>query len=157
DEGRLEAREPRARALRPAPVSERTAAVPPSRRRPHPSAGQAPPVRRPRVAGLRNRPADHEDDLPDDLSNDQQDEPGRESLSGRLDPGPPADTPDEPMAEDTGVKDLRAPFELADESAEPDEVAEDVDGDYDEDQVDADDMPAPVRRPAGKRRTAGVT
>ncbi|MDQ3790239.1 MAG: hypothetical protein M3422_23725, partial [Actinomycetota bacterium] len=34
--------------------------MPPHRRRPNPSAGHTPPVRRPRVAGLRNRPGQQE-------------------------------------------------------------------------------------------------
>jgi Mce-associated membrane protein len=125
--------------------------VPPSRRRPHPSAGQAPPVRRPRVAGLRNRPADHTDD------------PERE-LSGTLDSDTPEDTTAAPeSAEPTVVEDLDDLDADLDEDAHAtveDDVAGDVDGDFDEDQVDADDTPAPTpttRRPAGKRRTAGVT
>lgn len=122
--------------------------MPPSRRRPHPSAGQAPPVRRPRVAGLRNRPADHDDRL-----DDQE----RESLSGTLD----VDAPE--PAGPTVVEEL----DDVDEDLEDDAYRagpEDVDGDFDEDQVDADaddadgtPVPTPTRRPAGKRRTAGVT
>ena len=49
--------------------------MPPSRRRPPPTAGQTPPVRRPKVAGLRNRPATTPD----------QDESEHESVSGVLD------------------------------------------------------------------------
>ncbi len=147
--------------------------MPPSRRRPPPSAGQVPPVRRPRVAGLRNRPGAREN------------EPERESMSGTLDiedtssPGAepaPADHADEPAAPAAGPDEPGRTGELADE------YDDQFDDDYDEDQVDADDAatadtdsdadadsdadgetddvrpkPAPGRRPAGKRRATGTT
>jgi len=128
--------------------------VPPSRRRPPPSAGQVPPVRRPRVAGLRNRPAA------------QENEPEHESLSGTLD------------MEDTSA---RAESDHVDELAPADDYATVQDTAYetgydpDEDQIDRDQAdesvasvdadeadevsptPAPARRPAGKRRATGTT
>jgi Mce-associated membrane protein len=127
--------------------------VPPSRRRPHPSAGQAPPVRRPRVAGLRNRPA-----APEDA---HEDAPERESMSGTL-----------------NVEDTEPESALDLDGDIDDDLDEDTDDDIDdqdEDQLDldtdeiateaveaeageeAEPAPTPSRRPAGKRRTAGVT
>ncbi|MPZ85568.1 MAG: hypothetical protein GEV28_36385, partial [Actinophytocola sp.] len=62
--------------------------MPPSRRRPPPSSGQVPPVRRPRVAGLRNRPATSRD----------EDDPQLESMSGVLDIHDPEPGDPEPDA-----------------------------------------------------------
>jgi len=117
------------------------------------------------VAGLRNRPADHVDDPEHESA---------ESLSGTLDTdAPETDTetePAEPVARGTGtigaepavVEELDDDLDDLDDDLDEDaygKAGDDVDGDFDEDQVDADadDAPAPVRRPAGKRRTAGVT
>ncbi|MGH3759028.1 hypothetical protein [Actinophytocola sp.] len=137
--------------------------MPPSRRRPPPTAGQAPPVRRPRVAGLRNRPAarDSAPDKTPDTEPETKPDTARdtepESMSGTLDADdtepatePPATTrdPEPDVAED-----------IADDSADDRDA---VPADPDEDQADADDgvddaAPAPARRPAGKRRAAGIT
>jgi Mce-associated membrane protein len=134
--------------------------VPPSRRRPPPSTGQVPPVRRPRVAGLRNRQAAREN------------EPERDSVSGR------------PDVEDTSA----ATEPAAEPDAREGVIGADADDfdEYDEDQVSGDDgaptedddradldavdhrdeaeepaepaaRPRPSRRPEGKRRAAGIT
>ncbi|HEY0451353.1 hypothetical protein [Actinophytocola sp.] len=160
--------------------------MPPSRRRPPPTPGQVPPVRRPRVAGLRNRPATSRD----------EDDPQRESVSGVLDlpdaePGPADDlTEDEapPRRAGSARRARRAAAEAA--AAEPTVAASGTIGatgpvtdeepsgargrhsrraaaqvhidDTDTGDVeDADDdlageRPTPSRRPAGKRRATGT-
>ena len=140
--------------------------MPPSRRRPPPSAGQVPPVRRPRVAGLRNRQAAREN------------EPERDSMSGTLDvEDTSAAEPAEPAAE-PDVREGVIGAEADADSNDFDEYDEDqVSGDdgaptEDDDRADLDDRdavddrdeaaepaarPRPSRRPAGKRRAAGIT
>lgn len=149
--------------------------MPPSRRRPPPSAGQVPPVRRPRVAGLRNRQAAREN------------EPERDSVSGTPDtedtsatepaePTAPAEPVEEPEVRDGVIgADRAAPdsdeyAEYAeydedqvsgDDGAPADDDPDDLDGPDDRAAVDDRDEPAarprPSRRPAGKRRATGTT
>lgn len=132
--------------------------MPPSRRRPHPSAGQAPPVRRPRVAGLRNRPAapETESEHTESEHTESATEPGYTAPDYTAPDYTEPSTP-EPASE-TDLDDSDLETEL------------DSELDSDEDQLDADvedtspattavidEAPSPSRRPAGKRRTAGVT
>jgi Mce-associated membrane protein len=156
--------------------------VPPQRRRPNPSAGQTPPVRRPRVAGLRNRPGHPEG--PEELTTEQPAIPAEpeaaedteretESVSGVLDGvlgksprrAELADSADD-EADDADIEALRA----AAAANEPPAVDDETD-DADEDTDDADEAedtevaekkparkPRPVpagSRPAGKRRATG--
>ncbi len=146
--------------------------MPPSRRRPPPSAGQAPPVRRPRVAGLRNRPATEPDSGPDTGSDTGPDAapdtarettPERESMSGTLDleDTEPRDPEADAAARIAAEPPARNVEDGTDEYEDTGEdTGEDFGDDFDEDQLDEDDAapaPTPGRRPAGKRRTAGVT
>jgi Mce-associated membrane protein len=96
------------------------------------------------VAGLRNRPAEHEDDAPE-----------RDSMSGTLDADAPDDTADDLDSAAKPAVTATADADVVDRPVRTE--PEDVDGEFDEDQVDADDTPAPARRPAGKRRREGVT
>lgn len=123
--------------------------MPPQRRRPAPNAGQAPPIRRPKVAGLRNRP-----DQP--AEPDLQDTPEPEEaerLSGLL----------TGLREDEAAETSVLPrVEIDPETNEPPAIRDDAD---DED-IEADDdaaetevkprPPVPSVRPAGKRRATGT-
>ena len=139
--------------------------MPPSRRRPNPSAGQQPPVRRPRVAGLRNRPTttsatpleDTEEQVPvQERTTDSAIDDG--VVNGVL--GETAPTEDTTQPEDT-VEDEPA--------AEPEDEAADSEVETDADELAEDEAePTPTRtrhrrgssatsRPTGKRRSSGVT
>ena len=144
--------------------------MPPHRRRPNPSASQTPPVRRKKVAGLRNRPGQPDESAAEQTTEQpavpaaEETERETESVSGVLDgvlgkapTPPPADEPDE-----DDVEALRA----AAAAAEPPPVTEDDETDAEsDDKADEDEAPSkPVRkprpvpagsRPAGKRRSAG--
>jgi Mce-associated membrane protein len=116
--------------------------VPPSRRRPPPSAGATPPVRRPRVAGLRNR--------------NPHDEDTHESISGTLD-DTQDDTPDahdEPEARAEEEDSWAEPVPGIDLGTDEPEATEDTETT----EAEPAARPKPAgRRPAGKRRTSGVT
>jgi len=148
--------------------------VPPHRRRPAPSTGQAPPIRRPKVAGLRNRPDRQDQDTHDqtdsDLRTEVEDSPERVSgvLNGLRGTPPsrsaedetavlPRITDDEP-AEDLVDTDTDADVEIDPETNEPPAVVES------DEEPDADEQPAKkprpragtTVRPAGKRRSTGT-
>ncbi|MGB3439014.1 MAG: hypothetical protein WBA97_09705, partial [Actinophytocola sp.] len=89
--------------------------MPPNRRRPAPSTGQTPPIRRPKVAGLRNRPGQQAEDAAEQTMEQlaiTDEEPAREEperVSGVLD----------------GVLGKAPAAPDADDRAEPDESEED--------------------------------
>lgn len=148
--------------------------MPPQRRRPNPSAGQTPPVRRPRVAGLRNRPGHPE--TAEELTTEQPAIPAEpeapeereaESVSGVLDgvlgKSPRrAEPEDEQAAEDTEDADVEA-LRAAAAANEPPAVDDDTEDTGAEDTEDTEVVekkrkPRPVAagsRPAGKRRATG--
>jgi Mce-associated membrane protein len=147
--------------------------VPPSRRRPTPNTGQVPPVRRPRVAGLRHRqtdrqvkptPAETPDETPADTSTET---PTETPAAAETAAEPAVDSPEtvsehpaEPTAEKTAEKtvgETPAPPKVdlgADDPLEPD-ADRPVDADAELDSI----QPPPPRtpRPAGKRRSTGTT
>jgi len=151
--------------------------VPPHRRRPAPSTGQAPPIRRPKVAGRRNRP----DHLDSDVQLDEE-SPSTERVSGVLN-GLRGNPPSRRDAEDDDETTVFPRITDDDVLAEPDDVPDAADedaGDTVDDEVDPetneppavtddddedDDAPArktrpkgavkPLTRPAGKRRSVG--
>ena len=129
--------------------------MPPHRRRPAPSAGQAPPIRRPKVAGLRNRPEQRTDEELVEESSER----GNGVLNGLLGT-PPAPAED---AEETSV--LPRVEEIDPETNEPPAI---TDSEDDEDSKDdeepakpatkTDPKPRPeTARPAGKRRVTGTS
>jgi Mce-associated membrane protein len=127
--------------------------VPPHRRRPAPSAGQAPPIRRPKVAGLRNRPEQRTDEAHDE----PVEERGNGVLHGLLGTPPAQD------AEETTVL-PRVPEEIDPETNEPPPVTDDseADSDADPEPVEAATKTVPKprpepTRPAGKRRATGTS
>jgi Mce-associated membrane protein len=157
--------------------------VPPQRRRPVPSTGQA-PIRRPRVAGLRNRPG-HPDEPAEQATPPVEETDGTDSVSGVLEgvlgtppratPAPKdTDTDTDSEADTASEDDLRALRAAAEPPVHDDDrLGEDVLGEdarYDEDDLDDgpdnedEDVPAGPRpavvaragtRPAGKRRSTG--
>ena len=125
--------------------------MPPTRRRPSPNSGQAPPIRRPKVAGRRNRPAatDHPepaqriDGTPAEPETPEQTDDQPAAVSGDL-LDDTVETPEKP--EEAGE---RAPAPVLMPTAAPrpgakaePKVRRTTDGD---------------RRPAGKRRASGST
>ncbi|MFL6118299.1 hypothetical protein [Actinophytocola sp.] len=153
--------------------------MPPHRRRPAPSTGQAPPIRRPKVAGLRNRPDRHEPDDQDPREADlrtglDEHEEAPQRVSGVLNGlrgTPPTRAADEDTAAETAVlpritDDI--PEDITDD--EPEQVVEDVpEVDLgtneppaavdDEEDPEARPRPRPrpaATRPAGKRRSTGT-
>lgn len=150
--------------------------MPPQRRRPNPGTGQTPPVRRPRVAGLRNRPGHPEG--PEELTTEQPaipadpeapEERESESVSGVLDgvlgksprraePEERADAADDAdEADDADVEDLRA----AAAANEPPAVGDDTDAaaeddtettDDADDAAEAEDTEVVEKKPARKPR-----
>ena len=127
--------------------------MPPHRRRPNPSAGQTPPVRRRKVAGLRNRPGQPESAAEQTTEQPAiQPEQETESVSGVLDgvlgQAPPSrEAEDAPVEDETDVEALRA----AAAANEPPPVTED--------EAEPVRKPRPTpragTRPAGKRRSTG--
>ncbi|TDV45566.1 hypothetical protein [Actinophytocola oryzae] len=125
--------------------------MPPHRRRPAPSQGQAPPIRRPKVAGMRNRPSDvdefSEDRVTGVLSGLRGTPPSRPEDDAETTVLPRI-TDDEPRAEDDR--------EIDPETNEPPAVV---------DEPELAPSPEPRRktaqvakvavRPAGKRRSTG--
>lgn len=123
--------------------------MPPHRRRPAPTAGQAPPIRRPKVAGLRNRPEQRTDE--------ESSEQGNAVLNGLL------GTPPAP-AEETSVL-PRIP-EIDPETNEPPPITDDEDeaaaseDDAEPAKAATKTVPKPrpePARPAGKRRVTGTS
>jgi Mce-associated membrane protein len=139
--------------------------VPPHRRRPAPSTGQAPPIRRPKVAGMRNR-ADHGPNVEPDETDDST-----ERVSGVLTGlrgTPPKREPDDaettvlPRITDEPAEDRP---EVEPETNEPPAITEDPEDS--EDFEEAGEAEEPERkprpavakggvRPAGKRRSTGA-
>lgn len=154
--------------------------MPPQRRRPNPSTGQTPPVRRPRVAGLRNRPGQ---ESPEELTTEQPAIPAEpeateeretESVSGVLDgvlgksprraePDEQADSADDADdADDADIEALRAAAAANEPPAADDDTDDDAEDTEAEDTEVVEKKPArkprPVpagSRPAGKRRATG--
>jgi Mce-associated membrane protein len=151
--------------------------VPPQRRRPNPSTGQTPPVRRPRVAGLRNR-TDHPES-PEGLTTEQPAIPAepepeeRESVSGVLDgvlgqsprrakPGEQADSSADAADDaadddaDADLEALRAAAAANEPPAADDDTDDDVDDaedtDEDADTDDVEDTEVVEKKPARKPR-----
>lgn len=113
--------------------------MPPHRRRPAPSAGQAPPIRRPKVAGLRNRPEQQDTEAPAGLDTETT-----VLRQVEIDPEtnePPPVRDDEEDSSDTTVE-TEAPAVETEPEPEP--------------EVDEKPSPAPSVRPAGKRRATGT-
>jgi Mce-associated membrane protein len=131
--------------------------VPPHRRRPAPSTGQAPPIRRPKVAGIRNRP-----EHADVRTEESPESPERVSgvLNG-LRGTPPGRGSDDETAVLPRITD--EPVEVDPETNEPPAI---VDDPAEADSAEADELEEPVEkprpklreasRPAGKRRSAGI-
>lgn len=126
--------------------------MPPHRRRPAPTAGQAPPIRRPKVAGLRNRPEQRTDEV------EESSEHGNAVLNGLLGT-PPVPAED---AEETSVL-PRVP-EIDPETNEPPPITDDEDEAAADSEDDAEPatktVPKPhpkPTRPAGKRRVTGTS
>ena len=119
--------------------------MPPTRRRPSPTSGQAPPIRRPKVAGRRNRPAGSTEDaeLPQQFDavpaepEEPEDQPT--SASGDVLEAEPAETVEEPEEA------APAPAPRPKVTPRP--------------RVKSEVKPRPEgdRRPAGKRRATGST
>lgn len=147
--------------------------MPPHRRRPAPSTGQAPPIRRPRVAGTRNRNDRTDTDI-------RLDEDSTERVSGVLDglrgtpPSPvrrdasdasdddettilPRITDEDVLEEPADVQDDAAEdVEVDPETNEPPAGTDEEDGDEDEPPARKPRSKAAVAvRPAGKRRAVG--
>jgi len=130
--------------------------VPPHRRRPAPSPGQAPPIRRPKVAGIRNRPE------PADVHAEESPE-SPERVSGVLNGlrgTPPSRGSDDETAVLPRITDeppVEDRVEVDPETNEPPTIVED-------DSLDEVDEPVQkprqrlreAARPAGKRRSAGT-
>lgn len=76
--------------------------MPPSRRRPNPNSGQVPPVRRPRVAGLRHRPTG-------------QDQPTDQETPETT----PEESPEAPASEEANIPETKAPETKAPEAKAP--------------------------------------
>jgi Mce-associated membrane protein len=142
--------------------------VPPHRRRPAPSPGQAPPIRRPKVAGIRNRPE------PADVRAEESPE-SPERVSGVLNGlrgTPPKRGSDEETAVLPRITDVPPDDEQVEvdpETNEPPAVVEEDTADTagEEDTADTADLagqpvsrprprPRETARPAGKRRSAGT-
>jgi Mce-associated membrane protein len=118
--------------------------VPPHRRRPVPTSGQTPPVRRPKVAGRRNRPIHEEPPVAPEsvepaepVESDEVEEPDTEQRGSGVLTGVLGEPParDEPVTE-------------SDEQATEPEPAP-------RPRQKADATTSVTPRPAGKRRTAG--
>jgi Mce-associated membrane protein len=115
--------------------------VPPHRRRPAPTSGQSPPIRRPKVAGLRNRPdtpRDQEQVPEEQLAEEHlaEEQPERESMSGVLD-GVIGAEPDDPAEPEPEPRPKAEPKPKAKPQPRP--------------------QPSPAgSRPAGKRRATGT-
>lgn len=124
--------------------------MPPQRRRPAPNAGQAPPIRRPKVAGLRNRP-----DQP--AEPDLQDTPEPEEterVSGLL-----TGLREDEAAETTVEIDpeTNEPPAIRDEEEPADGLLDESDAAEDAETEVKPRPPVPAVRPAGKRRATGTT
>ncbi len=134
--------------------------MPPSRRRPPPTAGQAPPVRRPRVAGLRNRSAATREGAPETKSDTEQapaPESGRESMSGTPTTAPSARTRPGTARRRAvrGRPGRRRSGRPRSGRGGPGRRGTGRRGSRDA--AAAEPPPVPGRRPAGKRRATGTT
>lgn len=126
--------------------------MPPTRRRPSPTSGQAPPIRRPKVAGRRNRPAGSTDDTEltqqfDAIPDEPETEPEQAddlptSVSGDVLGEEDTDTVEEPAPRPKAAPRSRAKTAAKTPAKPEPRVRRLVDGD---------------RRPAGKRRATGST
>jgi Mce-associated membrane protein len=145
--------------------------VPPHRRRPAPSAGQAPPIRRPKVAGRRNRPDQHADEANGTDEAVESSDRVTGLLTGVRGTKPPAPTDEDDAAETSVLPRVTDPEpEIDPETNEPPAVTDDAEAE------DADDaepekaeattktVPKPrpkprpdTTRPAGKRRATGTS
>jgi Mce-associated membrane protein len=124
--------------------------VPPHRRRPAPTSGQAPPIRRPKVAGLRHRPGSSDDAeqttvLPRITDPDPVEEAPADTAPAEAEPEPADETPAEAEPVD----------ETPEDTAEPE-----TDPETDEAPTVTERKPRAVAkpagiRPAGKRRATG--
>jgi Mce-associated membrane protein len=132
--------------------------VPPHRRRPAPTSGQAPPIRRPKVAGLRNRPG-YSDDAEQTTVLPRITDPEPADLEpADLEPADlePADL--EPADESP----VEEPVDASpDDDAEPVEAEPEIDPETNEPPAVAERKPRSVPkpsgiRPAGKRRATGA-
>lgn len=142
--------------------------MPPHRRRPNPSTGQAPPIRRPRVAGLRNRQGHQEDPAaaPAAQPAGEQDEAGVTGVpdgvpseappTGEKPPEPaePAEPDDDDADDDAGL--LGDPDEDTAGDTDEDNTGSDQDTDGDKVPVTPRPVPRAGSRPAGKRRATGA-
>jgi Mce-associated membrane protein len=142
--------------------------VPPHRRRPNPSAGQTPPVRRRKVAGLGNRPG-HPESAAEQTTEqpaiqpEPEPEQETESVSGVLDgvlgraPATPAtdDEVSDEVEDETDIEAVRA----AGAANEPPPVTEDEADEEAPAKPTRKPRPVPAARagtrPAGKRRSTG--
>ncbi|MFC4853826.1 hypothetical protein [Actinophytocola glycyrrhizae] len=139
--------------------------MPPHRRRPAPNTGQAPPIRRPKVAGLRNRPGRQAEDATEQTTDQTTDQPAvteEEServsgvLAGVLGQAPERAGDEQDEQEESAARRAAAepPPAVADEDHG---IAEDEDQDQDEEPAEParKPRPGPGSRPAGKRRSTG--
>jgi len=149
--------------------------VPPQRRRPAPTAGQAPPIRRPKVAGRHNRP----EQPADPAAVEVEQESVKQVLNGvrgkpptrRAEADPAAETAVLPRITEPDSDDLE-PDDLEPDDLEPD--SGDLEADTDEPAGDQEIDPetneppvvparkprakvTPTPRPAGKRRATGTS
>lgn len=151
--------------------------MPPHRRRPAPSTGQAPPIRRPKVAGLRNTRQDGDSPSTERVSGVlsglrgtppvrrhddlQRDEDATTVLPRITDEDVLADPAVEEDDVEGGVEDVSDDVvEVDPETNEPPAVTDEDDEDEDEDEpAEKEERPKravrPVPRPAGKRRSTG--
>ena len=143
--------------------------MPPHRRRPAPTSGQAPPIRRPRVAGLRNRPGHAADDqveqqdqaeeqptAVDDRDSVREDD--RESVSGVLNGvlGEPPATRDEPEPDDETDEPVSRVDDRTDTAVEDEPEQDDAVAATTVTRPKPRPRPEGDRRPAGKRRATGA-
>ncbi|GAB1515544.1 hypothetical protein [Actinophytocola sp. KF-1] len=155
--------------------------MPPHRRRPNPSASQPPPVRRPRVAGLRNRPgqpehaaeqtaerpavpAEPETGAPEAAAPERETESVSGVLDGVLGQAPPRpaarDESDDEPEDESDVAALRAAAAAAEpppvtEDDTEDDDTEDAAGDTAEEEAPAKPVRKPRPAPAAGARPAG--
>ena len=124
--------------------------MPPQRRRPAPNAGQAPPIRRPRVAGLRNRADQHTD-----TEVDAQESP--DGVSGVLtDADETTVLPRVEIDPETNEPPAITDDEEEDETSDASDVEADAVGDAETKVEPRPRPPVPSVRPTGKRRATGA-
>lgn len=134
--------------------------MPPHRRRPAPSTGQAPPIRRPKVAGIRNRPEHADVRTEESLESPERVSGVLNGLRGT----PPSRGSDDETAVLPRITDEPPDDELVELDPETNEPPAIVEDDPEADSAEADDEPVEkprpklreAARPAGKRRSAGI-